>query len=443
MKGVNIVKLYSLLLCLFVSLNSFAQREVIIKRSLIITCENQSYGMRTCDYSLMVPTDKPGKQQVIEYKYGPISPKNVTKTASNEYYLQWKKVSFAELEKAKLEVNIKLKIKPYDLGTAKEKPALDPADMDTLSYLRSEENFNINAKNIKEAASKIEGGAREEIAKKIFYFVTEKLEYKIFFFQDRGAKKALKDGQGDCTEYSELMITLCRAKGIPARIIKGLTLHTDGSVGHHNWVELFFPQYGWVQFDPTWADGPNANTTFYKMKNCYVQLSTRRFINSKLTPCSMSEIPYTLELKDSYSEIAKDPSNNLYSQMRKQYDGGNQSQAMELLDSLIKLEPDNYLFWCHKGVLNARMGNFDTALKCCNKATDLSINWQNKTTVIYALSKCYALNNDANNTIKYLREAIELSTLIKPQILRDPDFDRIKNDPIFVEFLKEIKLDHK
>ena len=89
------------------------------------------------------------------------------------------------------------------------------------------------------------------------------------------------------------------------------------------------------------------------------------------------------------------------------------------------------------------MGNFDTALKCCNKATDLSINWQNKTTVIYALSKCYALNNDANNTIKYLREAIELSTLIKPQILRDPDFDRIKNDPIFVEFLKEIKLDHK
>jgi transglutaminase-like putative cysteine protease len=66
--------------------------------------------------------------------------------------------------------------------------------------------------------------------------------------------------RGYCTYFSSAMVVLCRAAGVPARVVTGYTSGeydqaTDTYVvresNAHAWVEVFFPQYGWVEFEPS------------------------------------------------------------------------------------------------------------------------------------------------------------------------------------------------
>jgi transglutaminase-like putative cysteine protease len=70
---------------------------------------------------------------------------------------------------------------------------------------------------------------------------------------------------GYCTYYATTMVTMLRSQGIPARFVTGYTpgQNVDGEyvvrgLNAHAWVEVYFPGYGWQQFDPTPA-GPREN----------------------------------------------------------------------------------------------------------------------------------------------------------------------------------------
>lgn len=68
--------------------------------------------------------------------------------------------------------------------------------------------------------------------------------------------------RGYCTYFATTMVTMLRTQGIPARMAVGYA--PGESVGEnqwvvrgldsHAWVEVYFPDQGWVQFDPTPAD---------------------------------------------------------------------------------------------------------------------------------------------------------------------------------------------
>jgi len=424
----------SLFLCAF----AFGQkREVILKRVLKVDCPNQVYHIERCHYALMIPVNRPGRQEVITYTYPAIQPAFVNRNEKNETFLNWKDISFGELKKSVLQVDMKIRIQPYDLKTAKKSPKPDKKDMDTLSYLKDEENFRCEAKNIQEAAAKIEGTSREEIVKNIFEFVGKSLDYKSFFFQDRGAKQALKDGQGDCTEYSELMITLCRAKKIPARIVMGLIVHSNGLVDYHNWAEVYFPEYGWVSFDPTWADGPSANTSFYKMKNCYIQLSNLRFTKQIIAPC-YGDFPFSIDLRDScvilsHDIAAKDK------QMQAYYHKMQLGKADSLLDTLLVYEPDQYSYWMFKGIIKARQGDFEKALACLRNSEKSLVSLSEKKSYLYALANYYALKNEADSAVKTLKESYAISPIPYVQANTDPDLIKIRYNPAFMELLAEWK----
>ena len=74
---------------------------------------------------------------------------------------------------------------------------------------------------------------------------------------------ALETGKGNCQNFSHLSAALLRAAGIPTRIVNGVTLNKAYHVsrdegpltfkmaqGRHSWVEIWFPDLGWVPFDP-------------------------------------------------------------------------------------------------------------------------------------------------------------------------------------------------
>jgi transglutaminase-like putative cysteine protease len=64
--------------------------------------------------------------------------------------------------------------------------------------------------------------------------------------------------EGYCNYYASAMAVMARAVGIPARVVSGFALGTyDNGVYHiveansHAWVEVYFPSYGWIEFEPT------------------------------------------------------------------------------------------------------------------------------------------------------------------------------------------------
>ena len=72
-----------------------------------------------------------------------------------------------------------------------------------------------------------------------------------FLFQKRA---------GHCEYFASAMTVMLRSVGIPARLVNGFLTGEYNDVGGdfivrasdaHSWVEVFFPTYGWLTFDPT------------------------------------------------------------------------------------------------------------------------------------------------------------------------------------------------
>jgi transglutaminase-like putative cysteine protease len=78
-----------------------------------------------------------------------------------------------------------------------------------------------------------------------------------------------EDKTGVCEHFVSAMVILLRELGIPARMAAGYGSGTYNAItGYyevhandaHAWVEVYFPYYGWVPFDPTpgWNGTPNT-----------------------------------------------------------------------------------------------------------------------------------------------------------------------------------------
>ena len=65
--------------------------------------------------------------------------------------------------------------------------------------------------------------------------------------------------EGYCEYFATAMTTMLRTQGIPARYTVGYTTGQEiddntyevRGMNAHAWVEVYFPEVGWVRFDPT------------------------------------------------------------------------------------------------------------------------------------------------------------------------------------------------
>lgn len=67
----------------------------------------------------------------------------------------------------------------------------------------------------------------------------------------RGVTHFLKDKQGDCGEFSFLYAALCRAIGVPCRVMVGA--FAMGKHHAHVWNEVYLPEEGWMPVDVSMA----------------------------------------------------------------------------------------------------------------------------------------------------------------------------------------------
>jgi transglutaminase-like putative cysteine protease len=68
-----------------------------------------------------------------------------------------------------------------------------------------------------------------------------------------------------CEYFASAMVVMLRELGVPARVVEGYTAGTlDPATGKfvvkeldaHAWVEVYFPLYGWIEFEPTPSQAP-------------------------------------------------------------------------------------------------------------------------------------------------------------------------------------------
>lgn len=63
--------------------------------------------------------------------------------------------------------------------------------------------------------------------------------------------ETLRSRRGDCTAYADLLTTLARSLGLPARTVTGLA-YADSAFATHNWTEVAIDGW-WHGVDPTWG----------------------------------------------------------------------------------------------------------------------------------------------------------------------------------------------
>ena len=117
-----------------------------------------------------------------------------------------------------------------------------------------------------------------EKARLVFRYVRKHMTYEYPPATGRGADKAFERGRGDCGQYADLFIALCRAAGVPARFVGGLRVGPDEAtgkltVGSHAWAEVLLPNGVWVPMDPT---GPEEKFFAQLASNEHLTISRGR-----------------------------------------------------------------------------------------------------------------------------------------------------------------------
>ena len=145
-------------------------------------------------------------------------------------------------------------------------------------YLQASEQVQTNDPAIRMLSLKLTKGVSTQFdaVEKVVSWVVDHVRYVNPPVQ-YDALYSLRTGKGNCQNFSHLTAALLRNAGVPVRIINGVTMNQPFHVswekrtltfkmgqGRHSWVEVWFPDLGWVPYDP-------QNTQFF-ISNRFVRI---------------------------------------------------------------------------------------------------------------------------------------------------------------------------
>ena len=170
-----------------------------------------------------------------------------------------------------LEINTLLEIYPHDLKKVRKNKGAVVTNDSSGKYLIDEQYIEVDDEIIQQKAKELQKEEDIKTVENIYKFVTKHIKDSEYYPDAIGAKQALLDKKGDCTEYTDLFVALCRANSIPARHIHGY-ISGDADNPRHSWAEAFIDDLGWVQFDPS----PNNGAKFSEVTRAYVNMTSIR-----------------------------------------------------------------------------------------------------------------------------------------------------------------------
>ena len=131
-------------------------------------------------------------------------------------------------------------------------------------YLKATDQVQSEDSRIRELSGELVRDVNTEYdaVERILTFVVDSIHY-VTPPARYDAVYSLESNRGNCQNFSHLSAALMRAAGIPVRIVNGVTLNKPLDIkreagvitfkmgqGRHSWIEVWFPDLGWIPFDP-------------------------------------------------------------------------------------------------------------------------------------------------------------------------------------------------
>src|SRR3989338_3133295 len=151
---------------------------------------------------------------------------------------------------------------------------LEGIPQEYLVYSKPSPNIDADDPDIIALASQLASGEDDAYAavSRIAAWTEQNIEYSLNTLTAEASQPAswvLQQRHGVCDELTSLFIALVRAVGIPARYVSGLAYTNwegkDGW-GPHAWAEVYFPGYGWVEYDITYGQYGYVDATHIKLR---------------------------------------------------------------------------------------------------------------------------------------------------------------------------------
>lgn len=140
----------------------------------------------------------------------------------------------------------------------------------TSTYLQLPESLPAGVGELAKEITTDDGNSYDKAKSIESYFSGNGFEYNIEDVavptgnEDYVAQFLFETKKGYCDNFSTSMVVMLRTLGIPARWVKGFTqgeyqemldddyrLYEVTNANAHSWVEVYFPEVGWVPFEPT------------------------------------------------------------------------------------------------------------------------------------------------------------------------------------------------
>lgn len=257
MKKIELIILL-LHLCIQSSYCQFwSKRDFALTMNFDVKCDP---GTTSFHLLALVPTTHPGVQEIEKLTYN-IQPDSV-------YY--HRNACFAEFKINNpdsiftISIGVKGRLYNNDYKSANSKIKL--SDEELKSYLAHTDMCEVDSPAIQTRARRLEALEKKTIEK--IHVLWDEIQSIPFFHEPKAdAKSALeviKEGKANCVGKSHIFIALCRATGIPARLVCGLAPTTG-----HGWPEVYIEKKGWVKFEPTHSNERN----YQRIKGNHIRLS--------------------------------------------------------------------------------------------------------------------------------------------------------------------------
>lgn len=255
------------------------------KSKVTYTYTLRNYGpgtVKTMDVYLAVPTNR--VNQILNDKISYIP--DYTDIITDQWGQKATRFHFADLKSGESrEIKMVSAITTYDV-----RYFIYPDKVEALSaipdsiknkYLANNEKFKYDDPIIVDALKEATGNEKNPywIARKIYTYVIDHMSYEMVGGWN-SAPTVLNRGNGSCSEYSFVYISMCRAAGLPARYVGAVVVRGDDASmddAFHRWVEVYMPGYGWIPIDPSGGDKPSPRD----QADCFGSLSNRFYITTQ------------------------------------------------------------------------------------------------------------------------------------------------------------------
>jgi transglutaminase-like putative cysteine protease len=161
--------------------------------------------------------------------------------------------------------NLTIDVQVAGLNSESQLPIrLNSSDQSTSEYLAPSKYVQSNDSAIKKTAETLISNAHYESAAvtSIMLWVRDNLKYDSSA-TNHDAVWTFYNKRGTCENYAQLSLALLRSVGIPARYVSGYLVGGDITVGNylstygyswnagpHAWIEVYYPDIGWVPYEP-------------------------------------------------------------------------------------------------------------------------------------------------------------------------------------------------